>query len=303
MKSMWLFGGVLIGLLAYQVYDKWIQEQRAKCLFYRDGECITCENENVWPVGYKENCVCKNRQSFYVEEGLFPAWQCMIENKNNKEELPEIPPISISRKRCPKHHPLRDILGNCYSCGVQQPVRIAHREKGSVCGLKRYILRDQLVDKSMLCPTLSDIQDPFVCVMCGGIVEDGKCLSEGQNHFCHKNEDCTKDEWCFPLYVGEKGVCTKHTEHRWFCSQTDGYVLETTKDICHRQGMHIPTLDEIEQADEDLSQICPTLDMWTFFFPDGVVWLQSFIEEFLFTREGESDKLGGHTFHALCHKD
>ena len=75
------------------------------------------------------------------------------------------------------------------------------------------------------------------------------------------------------------------------------------QEFCKRQGAHIPTLDEIETADEDLSVLCPTLDMWTFFSPDGAVWMESFAQEFLFTREGETEKLGGHLYYALCHKD
>ncbi len=304
MKSMWLFGSVLIGLLVYQVYDKWIQDERAKCLFFRGGECITCDRMDAWPVGYKENCSCHNKMAYYVEEGLFPAWQC-VKREESEEKIPDVGPVSINSKPCPKHHPLRDILGNCYACDTPTPVRIAHAEKGAVCGQKRYTTPDQFVDKSQLCPILSDIQDSEVCVACGGVVWNGKCFNEGENHFCVENHDCPNDEWCFPLrqYKYKQGVCTKRTKHRWFCSVTDGYDLATTKDICMRQGMHIPTLEEIEMAEEDLSQLCPTLDMWAFFAPDGVVWLESFTREFLFTREAESDKLGGHTFHALCHID
>ena len=301
MKSMWLFGGILVGMLAYEVYDKWIQEQRAKCLFYRDDECVMCDTEGPWPVGYRENCSCKNKTAYYVEEGLFPAWQCM--DKTEQDEMPEIPPVSISATACPKHHPLRDILGNCYACNTPKAVCIAHSNKGSVCGRNRYTLPDGLVNKSILCPTLSDIQDPEICVACGGVVWDGKCFNEGENHFCEQNQDCGENEICFPLrqIEGKSGVCAKRPEHKWFCSGADGYDLTTVQEVCSRQGMHIPTLDEIETADEDLSALCPTLDVWTFFAPDGAVWLQSFTEEFLFTREGESDKMGGHTFHAVCH--
>ena len=300
MKLRWLVGSLLAAFLVYQICDHLIQKQRAKCLFYREGKCITCDSKDAWPVGYKENCICENRTPYYVSEGLFPAWQCLLEKTED-----ELPSVSISNINCPEHHPLKDILGNCYACDVEQPIKIAHASKGSVCDVGRYIVPDSLVDTSMKCPSLSDIEDPYVCVSCGGVVWDGKCFNEGENHFCRTNEDCPVNEWCFPFYpVNEKtGVCAKRLGHAWFCSGTDGYDLNTTQEICVRQGMHIPTLDEIEQADEDLSLLCPSLDMWVFFAPDGVVWLESFVQEFLFTREGESDKLGGHSFHALCHKD
>lgn len=303
MKQMWLFFVVLVGLLTYQVYDKWITSERAKCFLFRYGECVKCDDVRIIPVGYRENCVvCRNREAYYVDEGLFPAWQCTKEKIDGEVELPV---VSLSTNPCPKHHPLKDILGNCYACDTDVPVRIAHKGKGAVCDKIRYSLPDQMVEKSVKCPELSAIIDPEVCLACGGNFDVTGCSLKATNHFCTTRADCTENEWCYPLrYIKEgEGICVSRPTGKWFCSGTDGYDLESTQKICDRLGMKIPTLEAIEHAEEDLSQLCPTLDMWTFFAQDGAVWLKSFADEFLFTREGESDKLGGHAFYALCHKE
>lgn len=303
MKKIWLLGGIVFGVLAYQIYDGFIHYQRAKCLFYRYGQCVTCNDDMPFPVGYKEACACDNRKGYYIEEGLLPAWQCLV---NKGEEIPELPAVKLSSRSCPPHHPLRDVFGNCYSCLVDLPVKISDITKTYVCGHKRYVLPDQLLLKSMKCPDLDQIQDAEVCVSCGGIVDGAGCVRQGMNNFCSNSTECPDGQWCYPFKTdqnGHRGVCALIREHQWVCSGTDGYNLLRAEEFCSRQQAHVPTLDEIESADEDLSILCPTLDMWVFFKPDGVVWLESFTQEFLFTREGESQNLGGDKFYALCHKD
>lgn len=305
MKKMGFFLGVFLGLFAYMLYQQWAKKEDLKCLFSRSGQCVTCHEMDLFPVGYKEDCeVCRNRKAYYVEEGLFPAWQCGF--KKEAEDIPELPMVSVSAKACPDNRPLRDILGNCYSCDVKVPVKLAHATKGSVCGQKRYMVPDQLFVKSLKCPDLEMIKDTETCISCGGFIGEEECVPVGQNRFCSNNEECLLHEWCFPFRIiggNLQGVCSPKSKNNWICSETDGFDLISAQAFCAAQNAHVPTLEEIESADEDLSKICPTLDIWTFFDPDGVVWLESFTQEFLFTREGESQKLGGHTFHALCHKD
>ncbi len=274
-----------------------------KCDFFRGKTCITCAFEQEFPVGYKENCnKCPNKTAYYLEGGLTHAWLCLPKEKPLAEEAL----IERNNTPCPRSAPLKDAVGNCYACNSEEPVRLlSDTSKHFPCQNKRYLLPDQPTFKSLKCPVLANIQDPEVCIACQGIWQENHCTKTGKNAFCKNNDDCPQDQWCFPFRISGKhsGICTHHPLTRWICSQTDGYDLESAKHFCARQNAHIPTLDEIATADEDLSQLCPTLDMWTFFAPDGVVWLESFTQEFLFTREGESDKLGGHQFYALCHKD
>ena len=302
MKKIRILLGIVFCVAACVGYRQWVQVQDAKCLFYREGRCVACETADFFPVGYKEACaVCSDRTAYYVEGGLFPAWQCGF-----KQEELELPLVSISSASCPDNRPLKDVLGNCYSCEVDVPVKIAHEDRGVVCQKQRYMVPDQLFVKSMKCPDFTSISDAEVCVACGGVVASDGCVSTGTNRFCAHQSECHADEWCYPFKMTHQegpGVCAPKTQNAWFCSATDGYDVASVRAFCAAQGAHIPTLDEIENAGEDLSQICPTLDVWTFFEPDGVVWLESFTQEFLFTREGESQTLGGHTFHALCHKD
>lgn len=273
-----------------------------QCLFYRAGQCITCDTEQDFPAGYKENCEnCINKKAHYVEGGIVSAWLCLT-----NEQEPEIEPIlKRDTTPCPDFMPLKDIVGNCYSCDTKEPVRLIPSQKHFPCQENRYILPDDLTLKSLICPTLEDIHDPEVCISCHGVWQGESCTNKGKNIFCETNEDCPQNQWCFPFKIerSQKGICSNLPETKWICSQTDGYDLQTTQAFCAGQKAHIPTLEEIGQANENLAELCPTLDMWTFFAPDGVVWLESFTQEFLFTREGESEKLGGHSFYALCHKD
>ena len=279
------------------------QEKSAKCDFFRDGQCLMCETQIPILVGYKENCEkCPNRVATYIEDGVVPSWLCQIQSEE-QNGVPHPPLLKRGSTKCPKQRPLKDAVGNCHACDTEDILRVA--EGASKVCAHRYILPDGFLEKSIKCPDLMLITDPEVCVMCGGIMNGTMCEHEGKNHFCKDNTNCDANEWCYPFKHKEKrqGVCIARPQTKWFCSQTDGYNLETAKKFCARLGSHIPSLEEIEFADEDLSALCPTLDMWTFFSDDGVVWLQSFTQEFLFTREGESEKLGGHQFYALCHKD
>ena len=273
-----------------------------ECDFYRNGECISCITNQDFPVGYKENCEkCEHKKAYYVEGGLVSAWLCLDETK----EPPVTPDFEKDITPCPSSRPLKDIVGNCYSCNTEEPVHLLHAGKSLPCQDTRYILPDNLTLKSLKCPILEGIHDPEVCLSCHGIWSGQFCTNTGKNNLCKTNQDCPLNQWCFPLKieVSEQGICTGQPETKWICSQTDGYDLAATQAFCTRQGAHIPTLEEIEHADENLTELCPTLDMWTFFAPDGAVWLESLTQEFLFTREGETDNLGGHHFYALCHKD
>lgn len=299
-KQVFVAVSLLAFLSALFVYHLHITP---KCDFFRGKACITCASEQEFPVGYKENCnKCPNKTAYYVEGGLTPAWLCLPKDSPLSEEAM----IARNNTPCPRSAPLKDVVGNCYACTSVEPVRLlSHTDKHFPCRKERYLLPDHLTFKSLKCPTLNEIKDPEVCVACHGIWQGENCTKTGENAFCKTNEDCPENQWCFPFKIQLKhsGICTNQTENKWICSQTDGYDLEKTKNFCAGQNAHIPTLDEISTAEEDLSQLCPTLDMWTFFAPDGVVWMESFTQEFLFTREGESDKLGGHQFYALCHKD
>ena len=280
-----------------------LHQDVSQCDFFRDGHCLMCDSKVPFLVGYKENCErCANRSAEYIEDGVVPSWLCRIQSGKSVGSLK--PLIKRGNKKCPKERPLKDVVGNCYSCNVEDIVRVGS-DGSEVCGLQRYVLPDGLLEKSVKCPPISEITDGEVCVMCGGVVKGKMCENEGQNRFCKKNSDCKDTEWCYPLRNNDKmqGVCAAMPETKWICSQTDGYDLIKTKEFCERLGAHIPSLEEIARADEDLSVLCPTLDMWTFFSEDGVVWLESFTQEFLFTREGEVEKMGGHQFYALCHKD
>ena len=278
-------------------------QPRPKCDFYRGEKCITCSFEPGFPVGYKENCTkCENKTNYYIEEGLISAWLCLPKDT----PLPEEAVIERGTKPCPKSAPLKDVVGNCYACDTEEPIRLLPTTNKIIpCQKNRYLLPDTLTLKSLKCPVLEDIHDPEICLGCHGIWNGDTCAHNGENSFCKNNNDCPQNQWCFPLRLAQNtlGVCTNTAKTKWICSQTDGYNLKMTQDFCTRQKAHIPTLEEIEQADEDLSTLCPTLDMWTFFTPDGVAWLESFTQEFLFTREGESESLGGHQFYALCHTD
>jgi len=277
-----------------------------KCDFYRNGQCITCDLDQDFPVGYKENCSkCEHKKAQYVEGGLIASWLCISDQHQTDEENLEDIVIEKDTTPCPSSKPLKDIVGNCYACETPDPVRILHVSKTTPCQKTRYLLPDDLALKSLKCPLFQDIHDPEVCFSCHGIWQGDFCTNVGQTTFCQSNEDCPQNQWCFPFRINQqhKGICTKIPETKWICSQTDGYDLKTTQEFCARQNAHIPTLEEIEHVDENLTELCPTLDMWTFFAPDGAVWLESFAQEFLFTREGETEKLGGHHFYALCHKD
>ncbi|MBQ4472425.1 MAG: hypothetical protein II942_04205 [Alphaproteobacteria bacterium] len=295
-----LITGVLIGVGAYYGWQKRIQT----CDFYRNGKCFSCQDVNEIPVGYKENCTfCANRQAAYVSEGLVPAWQCLVKVENEEEQ--EVPDVRVGKADCPEVRPLKDIVGNCYVCGTPEPVRLSDLDKMAPCVTQRYAVPDGVTFKTMKCPDLSDITDAEMCLMCGGFVDEGGCARFGKNDFCETNADCGDGKWCYPLRLipNGAGVCAREKTSAWLCSVSDGYDLKQAQLFCERQNAHIPTLEEIGNAEEDLRSVCPTIDIWTFFQPDGVVWLQSFTQEFLFTREGESEVLGGHTFHALCHKD
>ena len=291
---------VLIGFWAYQGWQKHIRT----CDFYRNGKCLSCQDAEAIPVGYRGNCgFCGDRQAAYVSEGLVPAWQCLLKSEITEDQ--ETPDVRVGKADCPEIRPLKDIVGNCYVCDTAEPVRLSDLDKMAACAGERYVVPDGVTFKTMRCPPLTEITDAEMCLMCGGFVVEGACAPNGKNDFCETNDECGSGKWCYPLRLipNKSGVCTTMKTSAWLCSASDGYDLKQAKLFCERQKAHIPTLEEIEYAEEDLRNICPTIDIWTFFKPDGVVWLQSFTQEFLFTREGESDVLGGHTFHALCHKD
>ena len=282
-------------------YFYYIQEQK-KCPFFRDNTCILCSDTTIFSTGYKENCEkCANRTAYYIEGGLIPAWSCVPSSVKPNTDMQ----IEKSVIPCPKYRPLKDIVGNCYTCDTDEPVHLFFSSTPVPCQGTRYLIPDHLSLSSFKCPLLENIHDPEICFACHGFWQANSCLSIGENLFCQDNNDCPQGQWCFPfkLMMQQKGLCIDKAKTNWICSQTDGYDLETAKTFCERQDAHIPTLEEIEQATEDLSVLCPTLDMWTFFTPDGVVWLESFALEFIFTREGETEKLGGRQFYALCHKD
>lgn len=295
---------VFVPLLIAGTYV-WLNFQKeAPCDFFRDEQCLLCDSNEVIPVGYKENCLrCRNRSAYYVADGLIPAWLCVLTQKDEPEVLPE---LQRSRTLCPSNRPLKDVVGNCYACDTDEFVRVGQGME-EVCGFQRYLLPDGWFEKSLKCPNLMKIKNAEICVACGGVVNGELCQKEGTNRFCVTNKECDENEWCYPFQIqksdGKMGVCVASSVTKWICSETDGYNLKQAQLFCERQGAHLPTLEEIEMADENLEELCPTLDMWTFFEPDGVVWLQSFAQEFLFTREGESENLGGHQFYALCHKD
>ena len=289
------------GVAAFYARQQYIQN----CPFYRDGHCFSCDTTEAIPVGYKENChVCPNRKAIYVEGGIVPAWQCVLKTQADAEDF-EAPEITVGNKKCPNSRPVQDVVKNCYPCDVETPVRVADIQQIRKCGIKRYVVPDGITEKTLKCPALADIKDPESCVMCGGFINQDECVAIGRNEFCQTNTDCGHAYWCYPFrtYAQKGGVCVPVRDTKWLCSQTDGYDLKTTTEFCTRQKAHIPTLQEIIEVDEDLKAHCPTLDIWAFFAPDGVVWIESFNNEFLFTREGESATLGGNTFYALCHKD
>ena len=285
----------------------WTEASIEHCAFYREGKCLSCDETEAIPVGYKENCdQCPNRVAIYVAEGFVSAWQCVLSENGTSEMLGTSMPVEISQKKCPQERPLQDIVGNCYSCESEEPVRIGYWKKERLCGTRRYFVPDDLVDKSEKCPEREEILDAEMCFHCGGIPNENGCDVDGFAKTCTKNDDCASEAWCYPLKMtvsSESGFCTPKTREQWICSETDGYTQKTAKEFCERQGAHLPSLQEIEEDKEKALVACPTNDMWTFFSPDGAVWLESFDLAFLFTREGETDKIGGHSFYALCHKN
>ncbi len=290
------------GVLVYQEYERTLMRQR--CPFFKDNICFSCDTPEAIAVGYKEQCaLCANRTAYYMDEGALPAWQCLI--TPSEEQAPKIPPVGRSKTPCPKDKPLKDILGNCHGCDADIPMRLSCKKAAEICQQKRYTLPDGVMFKSLHCPEPERIQNAETCVACGGVVNGGKCQKEGENRFCAHAQECAENEVCVPFLNKElgAGVCALKPATNWICSATDGYDLASAEAYCAAFDAHIPTLEEIAQADENLAVLCPTLDMWTFFAPDGVVWLDSFTQEFLFTREGESSALSGHQFYALCHKN
>lgn len=300
LRFKWTFFLIVLGALCGFLFVHHFRPH-TECDFFRNGQCVTCATNEDFPVGYRENCSrCPNKKAHYIEGGLVEAWLCSPDSTELEGEIV----LEKDNTPCATKKEFKDIVGNCCSCDTEEPVRLM--ASGVLpCQQQRYFLPDNLALKSLKCPTIQGIHDPEVCFSCRGIWNGDECTNMGQNLFCEKNSDCPAGQWCFPFKrdMLQKGLCTKRSDTKWICSQTDGYDLKTAQDFCWRQNAHIPTLDEIAQVDEDLSELCPTLDMWTFFAPDGVVWMESFTQEFLFTREGETERLGGHQFYALCHKD
>lgn len=292
---------VLIFMGGYWAY-KASEQHTKRCLFVRNGQCFQCHQQETVPVAYKENCtLCPNRTAVYIQEGLMPAWQCAV-----KEKVAETAQVERSKAICPFNAPLKDWLGNCFSCEAENPVRVGGKKSKEVCDKKRYHLPDGVAEKSLKCPPIEQITDPEICWQCGGSLNQKGCAPKGKNRFCETNEMCQANEWCYPFKMptkNKKGVCVRQTEEDWIFTQTDGYDLASVTEFCSRQGMRLPILEEIEQAKQKLLAQAPKTDVWIFFNPNGVVWLKSLEDEFIFTREGESEKLGGHHFYGLCHKN
>lgn len=180
-KSIGLLIGLILILFCGMIYHHFYKI--SKCDFFRDGKCLMCDGPESFPVGYKDNCEkCSERTAYYVDEGLFPAWFCAVKLKE-KENVSEVKYIVRSNDDCPFNRPLKDVVGNCYSCETEENVLVGPREEESVCREKRYRLPDGLLEKSLKCPDFQNISDPEVCVACQGVVTLDGCKTEGENHF------------------------------------------------------------------------------------------------------------------------
>jgi len=300
-KVLFLFFVLCMAMWAFEWFNEWVNFIKW-CAIYRGGECVSCLTKDIIPVAVESNCyACANRQTQYVSEGLVPGWACLPSEPEEGADLL----MRIDATECPWMRPLKDMVGNCWSCETHEPVLLFDWQQGEMCS-NRYYLPDKLGVRSLSCPLLSLIKDVEVCVQCGGVMVDNKCQLEGENHFCKNNHNCGEDEWCYPFRIARdqaKGVCVKKSEKLWFCSATDGYDFSMAEEICARQDAHIPTIEEITAEASDVLESCKTRDAWVFWGKENAVWLQSFLTEFLFTRENERSNLGGRTFHVLCRQN
>ncbi len=279
----------------------WHSVDEKNCLFLYQTHCYTCDEEDIFFVGTPENCaVCPHRISHYVDWDGKSIWGC-TKNIEKDFELPQ-----VSTNVCPRNYPLKDILGHCYKCTASDAVQINNNTE-MTCQGKRYITNYRNSKKSILCPDLKQIQDPYICISCQGKWQNEECnsISFTPMNFCQKNLDCKPTQWCYPFpysVYSKSGICRPITPNKWIFSDLDGYTFATAETFCMRQDAHIPSIEELENNAELLLSIIPKTKIWII-FDEGSLYLDSLKTPFPITREKEFLESGGDNTHALCVKN
>ncbi len=295
-KIIFLFGFLSLLGVGYL----WVI-QKGKCLFYSQGKCYTCQEEADFLVGLPENCsLCANRFTQYTEYDSLGLWTC----STHKDEITL--PLSIQNKNCPKEAPLKDILGHCYPCATQQPVRL-HHSKENVCLGKRYLTEFRLSEKSHKCPPVRKIQNPEICLTCQGFWHQEKCIPTQQDKlpFCQTNTDCAPEEYCYPFRYqvqNHTGICRPHTNTKWLFSDTEGYNTSSAHLFCERQGAHLADLHTIRTQQAEILKQAPHSKIWVH-FEEGTLYLDSIKEKYPITNEALENNMDGDNFYVLCQKD
>ena len=304
-RLVWIIGGIiLIAFISFEVFQ--IRSFfRQRCPFYRQGKCIACSDSVDIPVGLKENCNrCPTRTAVYIGDGTVPAWICQSVDAYTRISGSEMKSVDMPSMPCPDDRPLKDLVGNCYACNTQEPVRVAHWSRAKMCLGKRYFTPHILSEKSVLCPQLSSVSNPEMCDMCGGGWIQDHCAAGQTSRYCVTNSECQENEWCYPFMIEREqktGICAKRDlNKKWSCSTTDGYSRSAAERFCAQQGGRIPSLDDLTHDKQGAMAACPHNDMWTFFDNDGAMYMAYLDKEFVITRDGEVGDYGQADFFALC---
>ena len=304
-RLVWIGGGSLLFIFLcveiFQIFDFF----QKKCAFYRQGRCISCSDSIDVPVGFKENCNrCPDRTVKYVGEGIAPVWICQSPDAFTRISGSNVDAVDVATVPCPTDRPLKDLVGNCYECDTSEAVRVAHWSRAKACFGWRYFVPYTLSEKSIRCPKFEQISNPEMCDMCRGGWSKNQCEPDTKSHYCQNNEDCSKEEWCYPFMIERndyQGICTsKSNSQKWLCSTTDGYSRSLAEKFCARQGAHVPTLEDLMKDKKGALAACPNNDSWTFFDEDKAMYMDYLDKEFLITREGEVGDYGQANFYALC---
>lgn len=280
----------------------WQLSSQDNCLFTFQDHCYTCDDTERFFVGLPENCtVCPNRQAKYTNWEGKSIWACLKTSVLQDEEIEF--QESISETACPPQKNLQDILEHCYDCHNPEPIQLSDGKK-NICPGKRYLTRYRNSEKSHLCPPVSQIHDPYICVACHGQWQNEKCgsVSLTPMDFCQKNSDCPQSQWCYPFMhklFSKSGICRPLLKQKWICSNIEGYTYETAQVFCARQNAHLPTFLELEKEKETALSTCPNTNVWVI-FDEGSLYLDSLKTPFPITKEKETLELGGDNTYALC---